>query len=548
MLHKLPGTLLLLSLSSSVLQGFTCLSVSTFKKTQVKKLVKACRRKGRNKVLLQETQLTCMYNHISKESDVTSFDLYPPDVLLYYDYSLVPPSLCRAYFTQLGEADFSVFSPALSYKRKTLLVNALRCLGVFNGRLTRDQVEVLGNMCCLLSPPYIRDSDPLILEKLKNCADISSDQVAAVETLLLSGNTPYGAPSVWNLQTLKNLETLPLYLTSAFFEKFDSGVLRNNGVSKQKIRQFKRETKRSLQRRSKTTFCTVGNITQVTISDPAFPFDYDDITQFEVCLSPQTVKDNLAAITDKVLEEEYLIIVLSKLREAYMAHSTIAESQVKLLGPASRVASTTDINMWNISEIDTLSALMDSSNGEWEQSLLRAIIRKYLSITGNKLGSAELNSLGGANLCTLDISNLSSISTQSIKDADALEISNCTTEMKKVLFALAKLAFSTTARSTAVPASTYQLLKSFLRRPREAGAPLSFIQELSTSNVNMDMSTFTSLDENVVLSLTVSEVQGLLGSNLIELKSYENQTLVQSWIRLQPQSQLDTLAIGLTGG
>lgn len=97
------------------------------------------------------------------------------------------------------------------------------------------------------------------------------------------------------------------------------------------------------------------------------------------------------------------------------------------------------------------------------------------------------------------------------------------------------------------------------------------------------MSTFTSLDENVVLvsfcvyecvkqdffilfyfkpnlhptwrsssllsqSLTVSEVQGLLGSNLNELKSYENQTLVQSWIRLQPQSQLDRLAIGLTGG
>lgn len=64
--------------------------------------------------------------------------------------------------------------------------------GVFNGRLTRDHVEVLGNMCCVLSPPYIRDSDPLILEKLKNCADISSDQVAAVETLLLSGNTQYG--------------------------------------------------------------------------------------------------------------------------------------------------------------------------------------------------------------------------------------------------------------------------------------------------------------------------------------------------------------------
>lgn len=98
-----------------------------------------------------------------------------------------------------------------------------------------------------------------------------------------------------------------------------------------------------------------------------------------------------------------------------MAHSTIAESQVKLLGPASRMASTTDITMWNISEIDTLSALMDPSDGEWDQSLARAIIIKYLSVNGNKLGSAELNSLRGPNLCTLEISILSTISTQSIR-------------------------------------------------------------------------------------------------------------------------------------
>lgn len=70
----------------------------------------------------------------------------------------------------------------------------------------------------------------------------------------------------------------------------------------------------------------------------------------------------------------------------------------------------------------------------------------------------------------------------SCRDADALEISNCTTEMKKVLFALAKLAFSTTARSTAVPASTYQLLKSFLRRqthPINAHMNASFDHKVS---------------------------------------------------------------------
>lgn len=49
-------------------------------------------------------------------------------------------------------------------------------------------------------------------------------------------------------------------------------------------------------------------------------------------------------------------------------------------------------------------------------------------------------------------------------------------------------------------------------------------------------------------NLTVSEVQNLLGTNLNDLKSYENETLVQSWIRSQLQSELDGLGLGLTGG
>lgn len=45
------------SLSSSVLQGFSCLGTSTLKRAQVKGLIRACRRKGRNKVKLVETQV-----------------------------------------------------------------------------------------------------------------------------------------------------------------------------------------------------------------------------------------------------------------------------------------------------------------------------------------------------------------------------------------------------------------------------------------------------------------------------------------------------------
>lgn len=61
--------------------------------------------------------------------------------------------------------------------------------------------------------------------------------------------------------------------------------------------------------------CTVGTITQVTISDETFPFDYDDVTQFNCCLSASVVRDNLDAIVAKVDQEEYLSVVLSKLRE-----------------------------------------------------------------------------------------------------------------------------------------------------------------------------------------------------------------------------------------
>lgn len=112
------------SLSSSVLQGFTCTRVRTIKRSQIKKLIKACRRRGRNRVRLAETQvrrhelktlsvfpaqhlltwvehtemitvlcschrqLTCMYNYIRTEADATSFNLYPPDMLLYYEWVL----------------------------------------------------------------------------------------------------------------------------------------------------------------------------------------------------------------------------------------------------------------------------------------------------------------------------------------------------------------------------------------------------------------------------------------------------------------------------
>lgn len=64
--------------------------------------------------------------------------------------------------------------------------------------------------------------------------------------------------------------------------------------------------------------------------------------------------------------------------QAYADTSIIPESQVQLLGPASRVATTDDINKWTITEIDTLAFLMDTSEGneDWDPSMVSKPVNK----------------------------------------------------------------------------------------------------------------------------------------------------------------------------
>ncbi|XP_029015454.1 uncharacterized protein LOC114860771 [Betta splendens] len=540
------------SLSSSVLQGFTCTGVRNIQTAQIQSLVRACRRSGARRVQLQETQLTCMYNYIKGSPDVTDFTVYPPDVMLYYDYSLVPSTSCRSYFQQLGSADFFVFSSTLSYLLTNLFANSRSCLGITNTTLTKDNIQVLGSMCCTLDGSYIQNSNPYILEVLKSCPGLNPAQAAAAQSLLLSGSTPYGAPSTWNQQTLENLGALPLYLTSAFYKYFSAQTTKQflrfyftrnkvNLQTKQRLWQQINLSLRSRSRRSTADSCTVGAITQVTISDVTFPFDYSDINQFNACLSAAVVRDNLEAITQKVVQSDFLAIVLSRLQEAYGAAAPIPEDQVLVLGPASRVATVSSIGLWSITQIDTLSALMSPADGPWNLTLANAVISKYLSNPGNTLGSAELNAIG-ANLCALSADVLANISPQSLKQAGALNVSGCSAPQQAALFSVALQAFTPATRAAA-PVSSFQLILPYL-----SGAQLSYVQGLVNANVSMDLATFSTLPAIVALNLTVTQVKQLLGANLAQLKAYENQTLVQSWIRLQPQVELDSLGLGLVGG
>ncbi|KAI3367910.1 hypothetical protein L3Q82_026737, partial [Scortum barcoo] len=529
-------------LSPFVLHGFTCTSVQRMTKIRIQELVHACRpRRDRAKLVLKESQLTCMYNLLN-ENLTQDFTDYPSDMLLYFNNKNVQKANCRSYFSAVGAADFSVASSVLN--KDSLLFNEARaCLGISGVNLSKDNLEVLGNMACTLDSSYIQSADPYILEKLKTCKDFSDSQVAAIEALLLSGNTQYGGATTWNEQTLDSLGILPLYFTRNIWGRFKTKTkkvflktfmpnLRKRRTEKSKLKSLFNQI--SAFRTTRGAGCNVGNITEVTISDASFPFGYDQ-TQFDLCLDIPVLKDNLYSICEKVDDNDFQSIILKKLNQAFPAG--ISDQQVQILGSVSRVASLNDISKWNITKVDTLAALMKADDGSWEAAKSKEIITKYLSISGNSLGSTELNSID-SNLCSLDTSTLKTITPDSIRNAIPLNVASCSSEQKRVLYEIS----NTSSSSIRAKASTSLVFLPNLI----GGAPLSDVVALSTQNPNMDIDTFRSLDPDVIKSLTTTNVQGLMGDQLQDLKAFENDTVIRTWLNLQSQSDLDTLGLGLT--
>ncbi|XP_028827815.1 uncharacterized protein LOC114785599 isoform X2 [Denticeps clupeoides] len=533
------------NLSVPVLQGFSCSSLQSVSTQKVKDLIKSCRpRSNRNKVQLKETQLTCMFNYVKGDAS-QNFGDFPSDMLLYYNYNLVAKSNCRSYFTSTGLSDFSVLSSVLNIP-SAMLSNAKDCLGITGNAISKDNLNILGNMACTLDYSHIVKSDPFILEKLKNCNSFTADQVSAMETVLLSGKTTYGNPSKWSSQTLKDLANLPLYLTQNFWKNFAVSdirtflqyflpVLQQQNVHKSALSNLFVQC--SVRRARRGAGCITGNITDASIRDNSFPFGYD-AQQFDLCLDAALVTTNLGTLTPKVYTEDLQAIILSKLNQVYPGG--LQDAQLQLLGPTSRVATTDDIRTWNITTIDSLSALMLTSDGAWDPAKSNAIIMRYLNKPGTALGTRELNAIG-TEICSLNTSVLRTIGSEALRMSSIMDISSCSTEQKSMLYNISMFSYRS-LRASSVP--YYLLIVPYL-----GGAPLADIQSLATQNVNMDINTFRSLNPVVITSLTVSDVKGLLGPvNLNDLKTFENDSVVRSWISQQYQSDLNQLGLGLSGG
>ncbi|KAK9981882.1 hypothetical protein ABG768_001405 [Culter alburnus] len=536
-------------LSEVLLQGFTCTSIQKLSEVKVKQLVRACRhRPGRKKVQLKESQLMCMYNFVKDEASPSFTDL-PSETLLYYSYEKVAKANCRSYFSAVGTADYSVLSSVLD-KQTTLFNNARDCLGISGQSLSKDQVEVLGNLSCTLDPVYIQKSDPTIIESLKNCHDLSEAQISAVETLLLTGNTAYGNSSVWDQQTLERLDILPLYFTEGFWQRFSASVkrkymkvfmpsLRTRNTEKPKLKKLFKNCNAELDAKTRirrSAVCTAGNITEATITDASFPFGYTS-AQFDACLDVRVLRDNLAAVAEKVDDNDFQRVILNKLKQVYPGG--LADSVLKVLASVSRQATVDEIRTWNVTTIDTLTALMDKSNGEWDRDKSKEVILRYLSVARHTLGTNELNVIGSS-LCSLDVSTLQSIKAGDLSNANVLDLSSCSYEQKSVLYVTANSSYRAQRNNGPI---YYHLINPYL-----GGAPLEDVRALASYNIAMDVSTLRRLSLPVVTSLGVSDVRALMGSAVADLKAFENDSVVQAWIASQPQSHLDTLNLGLRGG
>ncbi|XP_039631192.1 uncharacterized protein LOC120542657 [Polypterus senegalus] len=532
------------SLSANVLQGFSSTTIQGTTANQVVEIVKACKQKN---AVLKEDQLMSMVYYVNIAGSIQNFTSFPPNMLLYYKYTDVQNN-CVAYFQQLGNADFAIISPSLTIA-STLLTQALACLNITGNNISSANLNILNNMVCLLSGPYIQNSDTSITEKLKLCSTLTADQVTSLENILLNGSTQYGNPSTWTLTTLQNLEQLPLFLTNRFWSQFTKSdivtflgtflpQLKSNKVSNSLIVGLFQNIFSTSPRARRGAGCTVGNITLSIINSASFPASYDS-TQFSYCLDPQTVQNNLAALASAVLVPSYQLIVYNSLKQAYP--SGIPESQLQLLRSIARQAPVTDINTWNITSQDTLTALLNPADGAWNASQSGAIIARYLSVSNNALDSTAINAIGGNNLCSATATQLAAISsTEMQKVSPPLDVSSCPIAQKQALYTVCKQGFS---NATSGQQQYYTLIKSYL-----GGAPLNDILQLANNNVSMSIPVFSSLDPAVLQQLNASVVKSLLGSNLGGLATFQNTTAIQNWIQSRTQAELASLGIGLTGG
>ncbi|XP_068063527.1 mesothelin-like protein [Anomalospiza imberbis] len=419
-------------------------------------------------------------------------------------------------------------------------------------------VYSLGALVCDLEPGTILASDPNILDKMKLCPALTGAQRDALNALLLSGDTAYGDPSSWDLQTLQDLGPLVLALNQTtlslvaeaaredFRRSIAAAYIRQGHSQREKslilLRALAAASAASQPRLQRSADrCLYGPITARNIENIILYLSPEELDQLDPCLSNDVLIKNLEAVLDLPINTEASWVLKKKVDEFFQG-SGIPEQQLRRLGVLSRLYTEQEISQWPVTSSDTLSALLSSSGGEWNDSQVQQLVSRYLALGGSLTGPL-LQEIGGRRLCNLQEEQIQQIPAGAIRTAGQLNISSCSQIKKEQLYGKAWEAFASLAST---PSHYYCLIWPYL-----GGAPAEDLKELANAGVaiNMDLSIFLALNPEELQKLSVTDVKRLLGENLPELKKAEHEPSVVSWVQQQFQQELDcVLGIGLQGG
>ncbi|XP_069761835.1 uncharacterized protein [Narcine bancroftii] len=520
--------------STSVLQGTSCGVIVTLNDSSFLQLVETVKEK---RVMLDESQLSCLSHRVTSNGTPSNIDTYPDDLLLFFnstDFRKSPN--CKKFFKAIGRSNIDILRKG-STQRQNLLNDVFTCLGIAGGNLTRDDVAVLGHLNCDLPGSIISNCDVTILDHLSQCTSYSDDQKNAIEFLLNNRDTRYGSPVFWSTDILGKLGNLPLALTTTWKQVNPFAFNAALPAFIRKIRKFNRppavvkflkQLRKQRRRITRALGCTIQPLTAGNINELT-PVTYD-ATQLEACLSDDVLKDNVETLGALDFDTDQLEVLKNKLNLIYP--NGLSENQIQLLGNISTVFNVTEVSSWNITQIETLSALMAQ---ELESTTVKTIITKYLQ-SGGTLNAVSLKAIGGSNLCTLNETQLMTIS--GLTNAGTLDISSCTQSKKNLLYTLAQNELASQPNNTI---AYFNLIKPFL-----GGANAKDLREFANNSINMDFATFTSLNPEEVVKLTAKELQGLLGINIPALQTGANETVVVAWVNSHFESNVRE--VGLTGG
>ncbi|NXF26195.1 MSLNL protein, partial [Rhodinocichla rosea] len=412
----------------------------------------------------------------------------------------------------------------------------------------------LGALACDLEPGIILASHPNILEKLKLCPALTGTQQDALNALLLSGDTAYGDPSSWDLQTLQDLGPLVLALNQTTLSLVAEAAREDfrRSIAAAYISQGRSQREKSLmllralaaasaasqpRLQRSADRCQYEPITASNIEDIIFLFP----EELDLCLSNDVLVENLEAVLELPMTSQASLVLKKKVDEFFQG-SGIPDKQLRRLGTLSRLYTEQEISQWQVTSSDTLSALLSDSGGPWSDSQVQQLLSRYLALGGSLTGPL-LQEIGGKRLCNLQEEQIKQIPAAAIRTAGQLDISSCSQTKKDQLYRKAREAFASLAST---PGSYYCQIQPYL-----GGAPAEDLKNLANAGVaiNMDLGTFLALNPEELQKLSVTDVKHLLGENLPELKEHEHEPLVVSWVQQQSQQELDcVLDIGLQGG